>query len=148
MLFSLYSSAQQGSLAHASFCLTALCHPCYPTLPASDRSIDRQPAREGIIQGHQDYDLTPVGVSQAVATAIRLRENKYWQTHSSDLMRAYRTAEIILKEHHLGKEALSKTPLLREFGLGAQEGLPRGTTWCGEREGRRGILMIFVLVHA
>lgn len=84
--------------------------------------------REGIIQGHLDYDLTPIGVNQAEVTANRLRGHTYWQTHSSDLRRAYRTAEIILEEHP--GSTLVKTPLLREFGLGAQEGLPRGTTWC------------------
>ncbi|CBN78654.1 Phosphoglycerate mutase [Ectocarpus siliculosus] len=83
--------------------------------------------REGIIQGHQDYDLTPIGINQAVATAIRLRGNTYWQTYSSDLTRASHTAEIILEEH--AGANLRKTPLLREFALGAQEGLPRGTTW-------------------
>lgn len=72
-------------------------------------------------------------MNQAVATAIRLRGNTYWQTHSSDLTRAYRTAEIILEEHPGGKDSLNKTPLLREFGLGAQEGLPRGTTWCAKK---------------
>ncbi|CAM9614498.1 unnamed protein product, partial [Ectocarpus fasciculatus] len=83
--------------------------------------------REGIIQGHQDYDLTPIGINQAVATAIRLRGNTYWQAYSSDLTRASHTAEVILEEHP--GTNLRKTPLLREFALGAQEGLPRGTTW-------------------
>eukprot|EP00903_Cladosiphon_okamuranus_P009508 g9060.t1 len=87
--------------------------------------------REGIIQGHLDYDLTPIGVNQAEITAKRLRGHTYWQTHSSDLRRAYRTAEIILEEHP--GSSLVKTPLLREFGLGAQEGLPRGTTWSKAR---------------
>lgn len=83
--------------------------------------------RENIIQGQQDYHLTPLGVNQAEATAARLRSNKYWQAHSSDLVRASRTAEIIT-QNHIGTTLL-KTPLLREFGLGVYEDLPRGTSW-------------------
>lgn len=99
-----------------------------PTLNTSCMWLVCRIDREGIIQGHQNYDLTPIGVNQAEATATRLRGHTYWQTYSSDLTRAYRTAEIILEAHP--GSTLVKTPLLREFGLGAQEGLPRGTTWC------------------
>ncbi|CAN0036340.1 unnamed protein product, partial [Hapterophycus canaliculatus] len=82
---------------------------------------ERPSGREGVIQGHKDYDLTPLGLNQAAATADRLRGNSYWQAHCSDLTRARRTAEVILEEHP--EVTLSRTPLLREFGLGAQEGL-------------------------
>ncbi|CAM9303514.1 unnamed protein product, partial [Scytosiphon promiscuus] len=82
--------------------------------------------RNNVVQGHLNYDLTPIGINQATATRARFRERKYWQAHCSDLARAYRTAEIIMLDHP--EVALSKTPLLREFGLGAQEGLPRGTS--------------------
>ncbi|CAM9303586.1 unnamed protein product, partial [Scytosiphon promiscuus] len=68
--------------------------------------------REGIIQGHKDYDLTPLGFNQAVATADRLRGNSYWQAYSSDLTRARRTAEVILEEH--AEVTLHKTQLLRD----------------------------------
>lgn len=84
--------------------------------------------REGILQGQQDYDLTPIGVKQAEATRTRLRGNEYWEAHSSDLVRASRTAEIIL-EGHDHRPVVTKSPLLREFGLGVLEDLPRGTTW-------------------
>ncbi|CAM9285006.1 unnamed protein product, partial [Ascophyllum nodosum] len=83
--------------------------------------------RKGIIQGQQNSDLTPLGVDQAVATATRLRGNNYWRVHASDLSRAFRTAEIILEEHE--GPTPKKSELLREFRLGVQEGLPRGTTW-------------------
>ncbi|CAM9327247.1 unnamed protein product, partial [Hapterophycus canaliculatus] len=83
-------------------------------------------SRNNIVQGHLNYDLTPIGINQAMATRMRFRERKYWQAHCSDLARAYRTAEIIMLDHP--EVTLSKTPLLREFGLGAQEGLPRGTS--------------------
>lgn len=97
--------------------------------------------REGIIQGQQDYDLTPIGVNQAVATAVRLRKNTYWQTHSSDLKRASRTAQIILEEH--ADAIIKKNPLLREFALGVQEDLPRGTSWwvCCVSDSHAGVCM-------
>lgn len=87
--------------------------------------------RDGIIQGHQNYDLTPLGVTQAEATAGRLRNTKYWQAHASDLVRASRTAGVILAEHD--GPVLVKSQLLREFGLGVLEDLPRGTSRYVER---------------
>lgn len=82
--------------------------------------------RNNIVQGHLNTDLTPIGVNQATATRMHFRECKYWQAHCSDLARAYRTAEIIMLDHP--EVTLSKTPLLRECGVGAQEGLPQGTS--------------------
>lgn len=53
---------------------------------------------------------------------------EFWQTHSSDLLRASRTAEIILEGHE--RQELRTSPLLREFSLGVLEDLPRGTSRC------------------
>lgn len=82
--------------------------------------------RDGVLQGHQDYELTTLGEDQAKVTAARLRGVSFWQVHSSDLVRASRTADIILEEHT--GVVLRKTPLLREFSLGVLEDLPRGTS--------------------
>lgn len=91
-------------------------------------AADGLPFRDGVLQGHQDYDLTTLGGRQAAVTAARLRDVSFWQTHSSDLVRASRTAEIILAEGHTEGPGLKTSPLLREFALGVLEDLPRGTS--------------------
>ena len=74
------------------------------------------------IQGHQDSDLTETGIAQAHALAERFREDSFSALYSSDLGRAYRTAEIIAaKTGH----TIRPDPRLRERHLGIFQGL----TW-------------------
>lgn len=70
---------------------------------------------EARVQGHLDSNLTETGVAQAKAVAQRLKGKNFAALYSSDLGRAYHTAEIIagqtghriltdqrLRERHLG----------------------------------------------
>lgn len=50
---------------------------------------------QGRLQGHLDSDLTETGIAQAHAMAERLTKESFSALYSSDLGRAYRTAEII-----------------------------------------------------
>lgn len=71
-----------------------------------------------IIQGHADSPLTENGERQASALANDLREVSFDLVFSSDLVRAKRTAEIVLLERAL---AVNTTKLLREHDMGASE---------------------------
>ncbi|PIM99844.1 Phosphoglycerate mutase [Handroanthus impetiginosus] len=74
------------------------------------------------IQGHLDVDLNDVGRQQAVAVADRLsREPKISAVYSSDLKRAFDTAEIIAKS--CGVLEVTKEPDLRERHLGELQGV-------------------------
>ncbi|KAL8539546.1 hypothetical protein ACS0TY_001233 [Phlomoides rotata] len=74
------------------------------------------------IQGHLDVDLNDVGRQQAVAVADRLsREPRISAVYSSDLRRAFDTAEIIAKR--CGVLEVTKDPGLRERHLGDLQGL-------------------------
>lgn len=71
-------------------------------------------------QGHADIALTEKGVQQAEMVAKRLAKEKISAIYSSDLNRAYKTAEIIAAEHQLPVIAI---PELREISFGDWEGL-------------------------
>ncbi|KAL2522783.1 Phosphoglycerate mutase-like protein 4 [Forsythia ovata] len=74
------------------------------------------------IQGHLDVDLNDVGRQQAAAVAERLaREPKISAVYSSDLKRAFNTAEIIAKRCDVLE--VVKDPDLRERHLGDLQGL-------------------------
>ncbi|MBQ3552504.1 MAG: histidine phosphatase family protein [Clostridia bacterium] len=73
--------------------------------------------------GHSDYPLTPMGEDQALAVALKLSQRPEFnikRCYSSDLIRAYRTAEIITKALTI---PIIKEPGLREQHMGALEGL-------------------------
>jgi len=70
---------------------------------------------QGRLQGHLDSDLTETGIAQAHALGERLREESFSALYSSDLGRAYRTAEIVAEK--TGHEILPD-PSLRERHLG------------------------------
>jgi broad specificity phosphatase PhoE len=73
----------------------------------------------GVAAGWNDYPLTPLGVAQAEETAAHLAAEQIDVVCSSDLCRAYATAEANAKLHGLTVQAY---PELRE-------------TYCGEWEG-------------
>ncbi|MHB9036142.1 MAG: histidine phosphatase family protein [Armatimonadota bacterium] len=75
---------------------------------------------EGRIQGHSDSPLTPLGIRQAEAAALRLASEKFDAIYSSDLGRAVDTAEAIAFRHGL---PVQTTDLLRESDLGHVQGL-------------------------
>ena len=80
--------------------------------------------RSGRWQGHADIALTEDGRQQARALAARLRAERARvdQIYTSDLMRAYETAEIIAAA--LGRKAVP-LPELREIDIGGWSGLTR-----------------------
>jgi len=71
-------------------------------------------------QGHTDIALTEKGVKQAQLVADALAEDTIAGVYSSDLSRAYNTAEIIACKHDLPVIAI---PELREVSFGEWEGL-------------------------
>ncbi|MED6160359.1 hypothetical protein PIB30_117998 [Stylosanthes scabra] len=77
---------------------------------------------DGRIQGHLDVELNEAGRQQAAAVAERLsREPKISVIYSSDLQRAYETAQIIASR--CGGLEVVKDSDLRERHLGDLQGL-------------------------
>lgn len=73
-----------------------------------------------IIQGHLDSPLTEKGVKQVEDTAQELKHISFDAIFSSDLPRAFRTAEIIKLEREL---VVQTSELLRERNHGKYEGV-------------------------
>lgn len=71
------------------------------------------------LQGQQDAPLSEKGLLQAQAAARRLSETAFIALYTSDLGRAYHTAEIINEPHRL--ELIPRSEL-REVHLGVWEG--------------------------
>lgn len=76
------------------------------------------------IQGWCDSPLTKNGESQAQQTSQLARSLDLDMIYSSDLMRAYHTAQILFPHH-----SIQMTPALREFHFGTKEG-DRNPTLC------------------
>ncbi len=77
----------------------------------------------GIIQGHQDGQLSELGLSQIQKIAQRLKEYSIDYIYSSDLSRAAQTAQAIAAYH--SSVPLAYTEKLRERNLGEIEGKTR-----------------------
>lgn len=76
--------------------------------------------RERRIQGHMDITLSAAGREQAARLALRLASEPIRAVYTSDLARARETAEPLAAALGL---PVRVTPLLREVGFGAWEGL-------------------------
>jgi broad specificity phosphatase PhoE len=76
--------------------------------------------RQGRLQGHTDTPLNTTGLAQAEALAERLRPHRLEAVVSSDLARAWTTAQIVAEA--LGVP-LIREPGLREADIGEAEGL-------------------------
>lgn len=76
--------------------------------------------RERRFQGHRDIPLSSEGFIQAERLAESLKTEVFDAIYSSDLRRAYQTAEIIAEKHGLSVVTLKK---LRERSVGEWEGL-------------------------
>ena len=74
---------------------------------------------KGLIQGHSDSPLTPDGIKSAEILRDKFKGINFDLVYSSDLLRAKRTAQIILLEKQI---ALETTHLLRERAFGKYEG--------------------------
>ena len=73
----------------------------------------------GKTQGHGNSDLTPKGIEQAELLADSMTKYPIDYIYSSDLGRAYQTAEIIGNKLSIEVE---KTEALREMNIGTWEG--------------------------
>ena len=76
--------------------------------------------RERRIQGHTDIGLSAAGLDQARQLATRLASEPIRALYTSDLARARETASLLADALALPPRM---TPLLREVGFGAWEGL-------------------------
>ncbi|ACO03181.1 MAG TPA: histidine phosphatase family protein [Persephonella sp.] len=72
-----------------------------------------------IIQGHIDTDLTPAGVVQARLAGEELKKFNIQRVFSSDLKRAFRTAQIIADVLDMD---ITKDKRIREMSFGEWEG--------------------------
>jgi len=70
-------------------------------------------------QGHADIGLSPSGLDQAAQVAGRLAGLHPAAVYSSDLSRAFQTAEIIASQYKL---PVTQIPELREINFGEWEG--------------------------
>jgi broad specificity phosphatase PhoE len=76
--------------------------------------------RDGIWQGHGDPPLNDLGRQQAMELTARLADVEIDALYSSDLRRAYETAEIIGRAKGL---EITAEPDLREMDVGSWSGL-------------------------
>jgi len=76
--------------------------------------------QSGRIQGHMDIPLNETGRAQARLASIRLAVGRATALYSSDLLRAYETAQIIGQATGLG---VVQKPGLREINFGVWQGL-------------------------
>jgi uncharacterized phosphatase len=76
----------------------------------------------GKIQGSSDYPLSDLGRKQAEYVADYLKDLQLDYIYSSDLSRAYHTAEVIAKKQ---KKSVHKWEKVREVHLGPLQGLTR-----------------------
>ena len=72
------------------------------------------------IQGHIDIDLNATGEAQARAVGQGLAEHSFAAAYSSDLQRAWRTAQIATADLGL---AVSPAPTFRERNFGVLQGI-------------------------
>jgi len=75
-----------------------------------------------VVMGQKDSPLTELGIEQAKTTATKLKDVNFDLIISSDLPRAYKTAEIIKSERPLIVET---SELLRERNYGHFQGRPK-----------------------
>ncbi|GFP96942.1 phosphoglycerate mutase-like protein 4 [Phtheirospermum japonicum] len=95
---------------------------CTSALAKDRAETQRGALLQDKINGHLDVDLNDVGRQQAVAVAERLsKEPKISAVYSSDLKRAFYTAEIIANS--CGVLEVTKDPDLRERHLGDLQGV-------------------------
>jgi len=72
-----------------------------------------------INQGQSESSLTEIGIKQAKETAEKLKNVKFDAIFSSDLSRAYKTAEIVRLDRNI---VIQTSKLLRERAHGSFEG--------------------------
>jgi uncharacterized phosphatase len=76
----------------------------------------------GQLQGQMDFPLSTQGISEAKAVGEWLADEEIDAIYSSDLSRAFQTAEEVAKHHSI---EITKKEELREFHIGPFQGLTR-----------------------
>ena len=79
-------------------------------------------------QGHSDIELSEEGIRQAEKVARRLKREPFTAIYSSDLKRAFFTAEKVAEQHSLKVAAM---PEFREICFGEWEGLKYEQIYAG-----------------
>lgn len=87
--------------------------------------------KEGRVQGTSDVELSATGKKQAEFLALSLKDHLIEGIHASPLKRAYQTAEIINKFHHLDIQIHRD---LMEMDQGDFEGLSFKELMAGKKE--------------
>lgn len=77
--------------------------------------------RDKIVQGQLNTELTELGKTQAKLTAERLKKYQFDKIYSSDLQRAYKTAQEINKHQNL---EIIQDKKIREINSGDWHGIP------------------------
>jgi len=86
---------------------------CFIRHGETDWNVDKR------IQGHIDIPLNETGRSQAVAMAFNAGHHSFSAIYSSDLIRAFETAQVLAKRESV---PVTKLPQLRERHYGFFEG--------------------------
>lgn len=76
----------------------------------------------GVIQGHMDVPLNPLGITQAEAVAEYLKKEHFDGAFTSSLQRAVQTAEIVVARNEEGVP-LKSVPELKEWFCGKIDGM-------------------------
>ncbi|MBQ1641739.1 MAG: GNAT family N-acetyltransferase [Oscillospiraceae bacterium] len=84
------------------------------------------------MQGHWDGDVTETGRYQIKALAEKLKDIKIDAVYSSDLKRAFMTAQAVLKYHP--EIRINTDKRIREINLGPWEGVPFGNLYYHHKE--------------
>ena len=77
---------------------------------------------DGRMQGHEDIELNAKGIRQSQAVAARLADESFAALYSSDLKRAYQTAQYIAEM--VGRDIIADSRL-RERDLGILQGFTK-----------------------
>lgn len=81
------------------------------------------------VQGICDIDLTEDGIEGAKSAGKELSQIKFTSIYSSDLKRAYDTANYIIDENKFNKLKIQQKKVFRELNFGYWEGLDSSQVW-------------------
>ncbi|TSA51893.1 MAG: 2,3-diphosphoglycerate-dependent phosphoglycerate mutase [Actinobacteria bacterium] len=84
----------------------------------------------GLFTGWHDVPLTPLGIEEAKSAGVILRDAgmRFGAAHTSLLLRATHTTQLVLHEMHQENLPVAKTWLLNERHYGALQGLDKKAT--------------------
>jgi len=80
--------------------------------------------KQKLVQGQLDYPLSDVGIQQAENLGQSVKQETFDKVYSSDLKRAYETAELVLKHNKCSHSNIITDNRIREKTFGVLEGIP------------------------